>query len=150
MSEYVLMHHGVMGMKWGVRRYQNADGSLTAAGKKRFEKVSSNERLQKKQTKQALNVLKKKHKQFEKSKMNEYFAKKANKAKASFDDASYKKYMSLAKKHISDTKSLSTKINDISSGKMKAGRDFIVQTDYNAIVLPFFAAASRERRVIFK
>ena len=30
-----LYHHGVKGMKWGVRRYQNADGSLTAAGKRR-------------------------------------------------------------------------------------------------------------------
>ncbi len=30
-----MYHHGVKGMKWGVRRYQNADGSLTVAGKKR-------------------------------------------------------------------------------------------------------------------
>lgn len=32
-----LMHHGVKGMKWGVRRYQNADGTLTSLGKKREE-----------------------------------------------------------------------------------------------------------------
>ncbi len=32
-----LQHHGVKGMKWGVRRYQNADGSLTAAGKKHYD-----------------------------------------------------------------------------------------------------------------
>ena len=30
-----LQHHGVKGMRWGVRRYQNKDGSLTDAGKKR-------------------------------------------------------------------------------------------------------------------
>ena len=30
-------HWGVKGMKWGVRRYQNADGSLTDAGKRRYE-----------------------------------------------------------------------------------------------------------------
>lgn len=33
--EYELKHYGVKGMKWGVRRYQNSDGTLTAAGKKR-------------------------------------------------------------------------------------------------------------------
>ena len=31
-----LYHHGIKGMKWGVRRYQNKDGSLTPAGKKRY------------------------------------------------------------------------------------------------------------------
>lgn len=31
-----LMHHGTKGMKWGVRRYQNPDGSLTPEGKKRY------------------------------------------------------------------------------------------------------------------
>lgn len=31
-----LEHHGILGMKWGVRRYQNEDGSLTAAGKARY------------------------------------------------------------------------------------------------------------------
>lgn len=33
-----LYHWGVKGMKWGVRRYQNKDGSLTKAGMKRYQK----------------------------------------------------------------------------------------------------------------
>lgn len=33
-----LYHHGIKGQKWGIRRYQNEDGSLTAAGKKRYIK----------------------------------------------------------------------------------------------------------------
>ena len=31
-----LEHHGILGMKWGIRRYQNKDGSLTSAGRKRY------------------------------------------------------------------------------------------------------------------
>lgn len=33
-------HSGVKGQKWGVRRYQNPDGSLTAEGKKRYRNDS--------------------------------------------------------------------------------------------------------------
>ena len=32
----VIEHHGIKGQKWGVRRFQNEDGSLTAAGRARY------------------------------------------------------------------------------------------------------------------
>lgn len=41
LSRDELRHWGIVGMKWGVRRYQNKDGSLTNAGKKRRAKLEA-------------------------------------------------------------------------------------------------------------
>lgn len=38
MESCELMHYGVKGMRWGVRKYQNKDGTLTDAGKKRYDR----------------------------------------------------------------------------------------------------------------
>lgn len=40
-----LEHHGILGMKWGIRRYQNEDGSLTPEGERRYRETGYGERL---------------------------------------------------------------------------------------------------------
>ena len=45
--DQVLEHHGIKGQRWGVRRYQNHDGSLTPKGRKRYYKEEQNNYIKK-------------------------------------------------------------------------------------------------------
>jgi len=58
MSVY-LMHHGIKGQKWGVRKYQNQDGSLTPEGRKRYGVIGAikAKRQKKKEMKEAYKKL---------------------------------------------------------------------------------------------
>lgn len=44
MSDYI-SHFGTKGMKWGIRRYQNKDGSLTPEGRKRYGRSEDSEKV---------------------------------------------------------------------------------------------------------
>lgn len=50
MDRLEMYHHGIKGMKWGVRRYQNADGTLTTAGKQRQSEQKKREDIKKRGT----------------------------------------------------------------------------------------------------
>lgn len=74
-----LEHHGILGQKWGVRRYQNADGSLTESGKKRYTRPSRDERKEtrvlKRQTAAAIKNLVEKGKTYADAEFDIYDAK---------------------------------------------------------------------------
>ena len=167
-SEYILssngelMHYGIKGMKWGVRRYQNADGSLTPKGETRYAQVRSNDRLAKRQTKQAQKLLLKKKNELDVAadlnrgaantayKKSDKYVLKSEAKRAKGDEKGFEKYQSKAWKQYAkyidagakadflekQSKTMLAKIDDIASGKLKAGRDFIVHNQYRVGALP--------------
>lgn len=63
-----LYHHGIEGQRWGIRRFQNKDGSLKPAGKKRYDKEVAKLKAEKKKLRNEISIQKKvdKLKQLEK------------------------------------------------------------------------------------
>ena len=93
-----LYHWGIKGMRWGVRRYQNEDGSLTNAGKKRYYDTKELNK-QKSEIEKSRLAYKKSYSEYDKAR-NEYFLnntpknlKRLNESKSKFysDRLSYKK-----------------------------------------------------------
>ena len=149
-SSEELRHHGVLGMKWGVRRYQNPDGSLTPLGKNRFAEVSDDDRLSTKQTKQARKIYQK-----QKRRVDNLVLRNENKAERTKDPAKREAAIKAAKEYTKKSNAYKQRLSDLDSRKIKAGRDFIVQTDYN--VWPFYlpgvglgVSVTREQKVVEK
>lgn len=146
MTEQHLSHHGILGTKWGVRRYQNEDSSLTPAGRERYAHVATDPRKQKRDTKDAIKVLGQKAKEYQA--LEDIYKKRANKTEDPEKKSKYSE-KEMASRAIKDI--MLSKLDDISQEKIKAGKDFIVQRDLNIYtVLPFGIIGSVERTIIEK
>lgn len=122
-----LRHHGILGMKWGVRRYQNEDGSYTAAGEKR------------RSAREQISDAKKKYKEAKKTANAGYKAatkewKQANKGRSTKDfmnnysDAD-KKFDELGDKYLNDAanakKTYKNEVRKIRENEARKTRDNI-------------------------
>lgn len=132
MSE--LMHSGVKGMKWGVRRYQNKDGTLTAAGKKHYAKLEaeleslSGVKSKTTQKERAANLEKARQAKIEKQKAAEERAKKLEEDKLAIKEMTDAEIQSKI-----DRINLENRLKDLMKEPVKAdvpkkasrGKDFI-------------------------
>ena len=106
--DYELYHHGILGMHWGIRRYQNEDGTLTAAGKKRYR------------TDEDLNKYGKTRKEVI-DKLNKGSEKAAKKYDEYFDKSMYKKEQDAYERHkLLDDADFEYKESDFDNYKKRA------------------------------
>lgn len=129
-SDYIA-HHGVLGMKWGVHRYRKQEGGFTKKGLKRLDKIASSQKKMERET--TLAKLRIKENSGIHGRYNEGYRKRLSRLerKGKGESTKAQKFRSLIKDGENAIKRNDKLLKDIDSGKLKAGRDFINQLDYN-------------------
>lgn len=158
-----LYHWGIKGMRWGVRRYQNKDGSLTAAGRKHYsaenEKLKAREKVIKGREKAAARQAKLDAKKAELDAREAALNGKAKPAKKSDGDSAKPKSvkdmtddelrtlttrMQLEKNYLDAQKNLEAATpKEIAPAKVKRGRDFLNNV-MNEVIAPAAKTTAKE------
>lgn len=126
--ETIIYHHGIKGQKWGVRRYQEENGTLTSSGRKRY--ADAIEKFEKKEDRKSSTSSSKKNS-----------SKKSNQPKKKVSSANSKK----AKSNLKKVKK--RKVSDITDEKrVKTGYDYLYENMYAYMTSPYAQQAIREGR----